>query len=237
MINIIAKRIDQSFNLETMEHENYLVFELPNGTELTSLIDIETAEYVIKLSANGSMPSRVSVPTPPEHVNVAIKDMPVKEPVSEEDTGVVQEGQEAIYRWSELPDESLSRLMKTAFQLVGAPPEMTAADIQGLINSISEDFGEEEWESVKQAEAMQTDEPAMKETPVMSRPNPQPKEKPKPAVSQPTWHDGSPIMSGSRPPRTVPADEMGYPVVDNNDVDPGEIVAGGDVDEDGVGQL
>lgn len=37
--------------------------------------------------------------------------------------------------------------------------------------------------------------------------------------------------------RTVAKDEYGYPIVRGNGVDPGEVLGGGDVDDDGVGSI
>jgi hypothetical protein len=45
------------------------------------------------------------------------------------------------------------------------------------------------------------------------------------------------MMPGSVSGRTVPKDDMGYPIVEG-EVDPGEVVGrGSETDEDGVGQL
>ena len=80
-------------------------------------------------------------------------------------------------------------------------------------------------------------------------PTPEPTPEPAPQAARPSglqppapavvWNDGTPILPHqARPARTVLADEYGYPIVSNSDVDPGEVVGSGDdIDEDGIGQM
>lgn len=236
MITAHVTRIDQSLNLDTQKLENFLVFMLPDGTECRSPITDEVAKRVMRLSRNGSSTLvDVTAKTAEDVESATSPDVEPYLPQEGEAEPPEEKGtEEPLYRWEDLPDESLSRRTKTAMRLVGAPPEMTANDIRQVINNISEQFEDDDWDAVDSAMAMEDPEPPAPPPPPAPRPAAQ---APAPPLNQVQWADGAPIVSGTMPSRTVQADAKGNPIVDNNDVDPGEVVAGGDTDEDGVGQL
>ncbi len=242
MINIRATRIDQSFSLENGAMQNFLIVTLPDGSELRAPITDEQVEQLVKEVSgtngagvahdmvglgeevvtpwNGKTPT---YPDPPvqtigaespeqDEVNAQALFNQLQEEAEPEPTG-------ELINWGALPNEMLTVTMKAAFRLLGAAPQMSYADVQQLSSNIADTFGEEDWAKVRASLA-----------PAQAAP-------PKPPIGQVQWADGSPMVAGSKPARTVPKDAAGYPVVDN-EVDPGEIVVtGSDSDEDGVSQL
>ena len=66
MINLRATRIDQTFSLKDGGVQNFLVVELPDGTELKAPINEEQTEQIIAASVNGE--EYVEAPAPTQAV-------------------------------------------------------------------------------------------------------------------------------------------------------------------------
>lgn len=230
MITLPVTRIDQSYDLtgaSDMMVQNYIVLQLPSGREIRAPIGSDDVQTLIRQYGNEPMPephTRLEraapeerpVPfTPPEATprEVPPGDVPLTE----------EEAENTPIAWNELDDNVLSPVMKAAFFKLRAPMMMTPRAIMALVEDISSKFSPEDWREV-------TGQDVVVEPPA---PAPQPQA----PVRGPRWADGSPMMPGSVSGRTVPKDEMGYPIVEG-EVDAGEVVGHGtDVDEDGVGQL
>ena len=240
MINLRATRIDQSFNLDDGGSQNFLVVQLPDGTELKAPIDDEQTDRIIRASMNGngaSQPAAVQtqdVWSPPrEREEVAAEreaQWATGMQSSEQDHALAQtlfneiagetESEGDLINWGVLPNDMLTVMMKAAFRMLGTPAQLTFEDTQQLATNVAETFSAEDWAKVRES--------------VSSRPPAQPQQRP--PIGQVQWADGNPMVSGSVPSRTVPTNDAGYPIV-AGEIDPGEVVAGGDTDEDGVGQL
>ena len=251
MINLRATRIDQTFSLEDGETQNFLVVQLPNGAEVKAPINDDQTDQIIKASMNGSEvgnemsgaltdPDYISVVKTGPGVPIVGLQSPTSSQQDMQQVGVQSDEQDSanaqamydqlsgreessegeLINWGALPNETLTVTMKAAFKMLGAQPQLTFEDIQQLANNVAENFGPEEWGKVQEQIAIKP--PAQQQA--------------RPPIAQVAWADGAPMVSGSVPSRTMPANEKGYPIVDG-EVDPGEVVSGGDTDEDGVGQL
>lgn len=242
MINLRASRIDQSFSLEDGGVQNFLIITLPDGTELKAPIDEDQTDKIINESVNGSsngangsaVQTHDAWPTPMERREVdesPVQTVGLQSPEQEQSdaqalfdsiSGEEEAASEGdLINWNMLPETVLTVTMKTAFKLLSAESQMTFEDIQQLSNQVAENFGPNEWAQVQAQLA----------------PKPRAQPQARPAIGSVAWADGSPMVAGTVPSRTVPMNDAGYPIT-GNDVDPGEVVAsGGDTDEDGVGQL
>ena len=213
MITLEVINIDSSFSLEDGSIQDYIVFRLPDGSISRALTDVETTKKLIGIATNGKgeepLPSEAPIGIP----------MPV-----DVDISVKEEGKIA---WRLLSNDTLSSMMKAALNLLNVSDELTQTELQQLVEHIAENFSEEDWARVQES-VLQEAQPAPLNSP--QRPAAAP------PVNKVQWADGSPIVAGGAPARTVPADDMGYPVVPG-EVDTGEIVGGDDVDEDGTSQF
>lgn len=243
MINLRGTRIDQSFSLESGESQNFLVVELPDGTELRAPIDDAQTEQIIRATVNGenhgsnggvaqsSFGGEINTaglqPADPAVQTIggqsdeqdAANAQSLFDNISDGEPEEPSEGE--LINWGALPNSMLTVTMKTAFKLLNASAQMTYDDITQFSNNIAETFGPEDWAKVQEQ--------------ISPKPRAQ-KQQARPAIGQVAWADGTPMVAGGVPSRTVPMNDAGYPIV-AGDVDPGEVVAGGDTDEDGVGQL
>lgn len=234
MINLRAIRIDQSYSLEDGESQNFLVMEMPDGTELRTLINEDQTTQIITASVNGNAPwsektvqgkgaistrglQQVQTVGGQSDHQDASNAQALFEDLTSDDEGP-SEGE--LINWGSLPNDVLTVTMKAAFKMLGAATQLKYEDIQQLANNVAESFGPEEWAKV-QAQITSA---------------PQAKSHARPPIGQVQWADGSPMVAGTVPSRTVPKDDAGYPII-TGEIDPGEVVAGGDTDEDGVGQL
>jgi hypothetical protein len=236
MINLRATRIDQSFSLEDGGSQNFLVVTLPDGTELKAPIDDDQTDRIIRASMNGSNGASAEEAEPDtfqysedggpvQTVGLASpeQDHANAQALFNEIAGETEtEPEGELINWGALPNEMLTVTMKAAFRMLNTPSQLTFEDIQQLANSVAETFGPEEWAKVQEVTSGRAAAPQ------------QPQQRP--TVGQVQWADGNPMVSGSVPSRTVPTNDAGYPIV-AGEIDPGEVVAGGDTDEDGVGQL
>lgn len=145
--------------------------------------------------------------------------------------------------------------LKAALTYLNVPQTLTINALNNLIQQVNERFGAEEWAEVQErfpnwdvtAQPQASPQPPIPQ-PVQPAPQPVPQPtqqpvptaglQPAPPVGQVQWADGSPMIPGTVRGRTVPANEKGYPILNDGTVDPGEVVGGGDdVDDDGVGQF
>lgn len=238
MITLPVTRIDQSYDLtgaaDTMV-QNYVVLQLPSGREIRAPIGSDDVQALIRQYSDAPMepmhatlvrrspqppapaPAPMSAPMPVDEITPE----PGPEQTPTQEGGITQEEAETTpIPWNELDDNILSPVMKAAFFKLKAPMLMSPRAIMALVEDISSKFTPEDWREVTGQDV------------IVEPPQPQP-----PRVRGPRWADGSPMMPGSVAGRTVPKDDMGYPIVEG-EVDAGEVVGhGSDVDEDGVGQL
>jgi hypothetical protein len=234
MNTLHAIRIDESHDLLTGGTHNFLVLGTEEGHEIRIRIGDDDLQRVVNAIAGGPLdPDAVvkEMQRPVRHPRVAPETAPVAAPeqVPDEPQGMTEE--EAVntpIAWNELDDGVLSPVMKAAFFKLKAPMLMSPRAIMALVEDISSKFTAEDWREV-------TGQDVVVEPPAPAPP-PAPAQVRAP-VRNVQWADGTPMMPGSVSGRTVPKDEMGYPIVEG-EVDPGEVVGhGSEVDEDGVGQL
>jgi len=242
MINVSVIGIDQRVVFGTKgQMQNFLVLRMPNGREVRAPIDIETTKELVTMDANGTngepqklrsehtswdAPAEADMayasPAPPAQVSTA-----GLQPSSEQRPLQTAEEAETV-EWAKLADEILSPAMKAAFMHLKMPARLTPASVRSIETEVMGKFGPEEWEEVLGPVLAQTMVPKVA-TPAPSRAAP--------PIGQVQWADGAPMVGGGRPSRTVPKTSMGYPIPNDGTIDPGEVVGGTDMDEDGVSQL
>lgn len=232
-MNINPYAIDQRIVLSTGEMQNFLVIRLPGGKETRAPIDLETMQELL----NGAPMAEVK----PQNVEYA----PPEEPAARPPVPAPPKSDEHdndLVRWQDFPPDVIHPYMKEALLRLGVAAALPLSTLESLIGQINERFGEEDWDQIaaehesRQAMAPRAPAPA----PVYQPPPPPPPPVPPPAPPLGTvqWSDGRPVVpSAMSPGRTVQKDEMGYPLPQAGEVDPGELVGGSDLDEDGVGQL
>ena len=206
--------IDQRYILATGEIENYLVVRLPGGKETRAPIDLDSTKAIMKGSLNEPDPEQNPLPQEPSPPQVP-----------------QQEEQGEMVLWKELDDSILHPHLKQALVFLGTPPVLPMKNLEKLVQQVTERFSPEDWDKV--AEHFDY---ATQPKPVVQASPPVPK--PAPSIGTIQWADGSPIVPAARArARTVQKDEMGYPITNDGEVDPGELVGGSDTDEDGIGQF
>lgn len=219
--------IEQRIILATGALQNYVVIQLPGGKETRAPIDLETTKQLLEGAPMSEVRTQPVTP-PPEALAPPPPPPPAPEPehAPEPDTG------EEPVEWASLPDEVMHPLMKAALVRLNVAPILPVSNLTSLVEQINERFSQEDWQELQAAQASPP-APAPAPAPPAEEPPP-----PAPVISGIRWADGRPIVPGlMNRGRTVQKDEMGYPVAQDGEVDPGEIVGGMDTDEDGVGQL
>lgn len=210
-VNIVT--IDQRYQVATGECLNFILLRLPDGREFHAQVTAEVVELLV--GAN--------LPVEEEPIVGEKSAPPLKEDrmTSEEDKAPPE-----TILWSELPEEILSARMKAAFTALGVDSELTPLRIQGLVSTVESSFTQQDWDEVFGIK---------RPTPSAA---PQPAPPPAPPVGVIQWADGAPILSGASPSRTVPKDEMGYPLVSGSGVARSDFLSNDSTaDEDGVGQI
>lgn len=208
-------RVEQALNLHTRETENFLVFRIPSGTELRAVATEEVVESILAAADLDTEEAVPEAPSPPPQVPL---DSP-KPPVLEEE----------VY-WMDLGAEVLPDELKAAFSALSAPELLTMSAVIRLRDSILLEFQDEDWELLAKTSLPPVAPPKQEPPPPRQPQSP-------PGLDQVRWADGSAVFLQSRPARTVPKDDAGYPIVDSSR-DPGEVVVGShDLDEDGMAQL
>jgi hypothetical protein len=216
----------QRMDFKDKSIKNYAIVELGS---VQQQFELPFNEFNALVRENMSEESEVQAPAATESV------VP-EEPVPQE---------EPAY-WGQLPDKVLPERFKAAMRSLDLPSLMLPSDIQRVVENIMAEFTEQDWlevaeiEKAKQQNAVPPPQPSLASgtaglaTPPEVVPPPQP-----PPIGQVVWNDGSPVLPAqSRRARTVQKDEMGYPIVSNSDIDPGEVIGSGDdIDEDGIGQM
>jgi len=231
MINVNVVAIDQRYALGAGgQLQNYLVLRLPNGAEARAAIDTETAKMFLVLDAKNNQGAISQEPSAPiTSAGWEIPHTPTPQ-TQQAPQPVPEETGPTLFDWMALPDDTLPAYMKAAFTKLELPGRMTPDQINNMVREVSEKFGPEEWQ-----EALGD---GWKELLPRAAPAPAPAPRPQPALGVVAWADGSPMVAGtSTRGRTVPKTDMGYPILNDGSVDPGEVVAGGEQDEDGVGSL
>jgi len=206
--------IDQryEFGVGGQQLNNYLVMRLPNGKEARASIDSATAKDLLALDAEVSSES----PSDPG-------------PFVPDDASEEQVSEDALVDWASLPDHTLSAEMKKAFVLLEVDKRITYELLDNVRKSVTENFSQEDWD-----QALTLGQPITRK-PQVAAPVKQ-EVAPAPAVGQVQWSNGSPIVA-STASRTVPKDDMGYPILSDGSVDPYTSLGGESRDEDGVGSL
>lgn len=225
-------RVDQTMDLNGGGLTNFVVFRLEDGTECKAAVDLDTMERVLQLSAQpqeeGPLGSTQEEQMAAAQAHAAQQEARLQEELQRKIAEAHQPEPPAapvLIEWMKLPDNIISPMMKAAMVKLGLPAEMTEQSIIEATTQIAEGFTEDDWKATLGVPPVQKAAPPA--VPGLQRP-PQP---------QVRFSDGTPIVGGGVPSRTVPKDDMGYPVVRNAGVDPGEVVGGSDTDEDGVGQF
>ncbi len=215
--------IDQRIVLATGEIQNYLVVKLPNGKETRAPIDLGTTKELLEGAEMSEVRNAAPPPAaPPEPPPQAAGEPPAPAPPAED---------EQLIEWALLPEGVMHPLMKAALRRLQVAEKLPLSQLTALVEQINERFGPEDWEDL-QAEAGAIP-PAPPPSPAAAPPPP-----PAAPIGGIRWADGRPIVPGTMSRgRTVQKDDMGYPVPQDGEVDPGELVGGVDTDEDGVGQL
>lgn len=254
MIQANLLGVQQNFDFGSKRIRSFVVFELGGKHIRAEVEDIDEVQTLVSAGLDGAIPA-------PEPAPQAAPPMqPVAQPVAQQAPPPVPQAQqgdtERVVDWATIPDDIISPTMKQALHALEAPHAMESSKLRSLLKSIEEEFSADDWaeigvqvETVPQAPVQEAAQvavaapyPAPGFPPPATAPQPPP---PAPApraaapVGEVVWHDGSPILPGAGVrARTVQADEYGYPIVSNSDVDPGEVVErGGEGDEDGVSQF
>ena len=247
MINVQVVALDQRyvFGANGQQLQNYAVFILPNGTEARAAIDTDTAKQLLVMDAegvngaNGAAYQQAPPPAPAPQESPSFPssgwDLPEEEHkprITGLQPAPLQPATDMeTVEWMGLPDEVLAPAIKAAFSHLDMGERMTPVMIRSMEKEILEKFGAEEWEEVL-GEGWQQMLPRME--PQARPPQRAPQQ---PPIGQVQWANGAPMISGQSRSRTVPKTDMGYPVLNDGTVDPGEVVGGTDMDEDGVGSL
>lgn len=229
-MNVTPYAIDQRIVLGTGEMQNFLVIRLPGGKETRAPIDLETMQELLNGAPMAEVkPQRVEYAPPEEPPARAPAPPPPK----------AQDHAQDLVRWQDFPPDVIHPYMKEALMRLGVSAELPVSTLESLIGQINERFGEEDWDQIAaDHESRQVMAPAAAPPPAQAyQPAPIPPP-PAPPLGTVQWSDGRPVVpSATAPGRTIQKDEMGYPLPQAGEVDPGELVGGSDLDEDGVGQL
>ena len=210
-LEVIA--IEQRLDLSTRQSVSYAVVRLPDGQEVKLAVDDAAVEALL----TSVVKEEAATPTPPVQVQEALvvkEAAPAAVPIS-------------TINWRELPDAVLPPPLKIAFGLVNAPDEMGESAFLQLIESVHNTFTADDWKEVERLRAGG----------VVTLPEPEPPAPNSPAFPKDVVVPNAQFMMGLRRAKTVPADEMGYPIVPARDTALVSIVGGAGGDEDGVGQL
>lgn len=211
MINAHIIAIDQRVRLSDGMFQNFLVLELPDGSEARCDVSEETVDKILRIAAEGRQ-AETPVPSTPVE---APAQAPLESAVSSH-VGLQPEAPHTV-DWMALPDDVLPPRYKAAFASFDLAAKLTAEQIHNLCRDLDSKFRPEDWADVL-GEKEEADPP-------------------QPVIGQVAWSSGQPIMQQA-PSRTVQKNAMGYPVVRDGSIDPGEVLGNDeDADEDGVGQL
>lgn len=233
-MNVQPYAIDQRLVLASGEIQNYLVIKLANGKETRAPIDLETVKEL--LEGSGMSPPEPKDPPRQRHFEEGME-------VPEQKMAAQDPGAQQI-DWTQLPEDTLPEIMKAALRQLSVPKVIPLGVLTATVEQINERFTEEDWRQV--AATITPPKPVAttglrpaEQAERPSSPAPPPAgPAPAPPIGAVQWSDGRPVVpSAMNPGRTVQKDEKGYPIPQDGEVDPGEIVGGPDADEDGVGQL
>lgn len=212
----------EGYDLETEKRTHSVVFLLPTGPKVSAEV---TPQVYAELLQAYSL-SKPQAPSNGSHAPSVDDDDDIQTQFEHgldtpvEDPGLTAEQREALQQevqWELLPDDVLEPLMKLAMKTVQVRPVMTLEEVYELATELNNKLSPEDWEKLRRQEDAKK---------VVATP----------PVGVPSWSDGSPIIPNTRhPSRRVATDEKGNPVLgSSSDVDPGELVGGSEVDEDGV---
>lgn len=224
MITLQVVSIDQRYDLATGQVQNFAVLRFASGKEIKAAIDLDTTTQLLEEAAEDRFNGEQDEAAPSEAVATEWQGPTDNGVEVDAGDGNTNDADDSV-DWMALPDDLLSPNMKAAFHHLGVMRRMGLPSIQSLAEQVSERFSSEEWQEVLGG-AKIVEAAAVPTVGQMT-----------PTVGQVTWTDGSPILPSSKRSRSVAMDDYGYPLVASDERDPGEVVGGVDVDEDGIGQL
>jgi hypothetical protein len=214
MILVHCIRLEQSYDLTTGNAQTYLILGLPNGKEAKALIDEDTAADILSRPTSSET---LAAPTKEEPT------FPASAPISTaglQPAAKAPEPVEQLVEWQSVSDEELSPVMKLALHKLGVPAQLPVGVLRQICSQIVDQFTPEDWQSVSPEVA-----PPVEAIPRPPAPAPPPAV-PRAPLQQVTWATGQPIMAASRPPRTVPKDDKGYPIVPRTGVSSEQVLGG-----------
>jgi len=223
------EEINQALILRDQKIETRLVLSLPNGRKISATVSDDDLKVLVEARTEEQMAEQPTEPVGTVAVAQGMVDEladPEMEDLARASSPEVPGGSDLVV-WASLPDDYLAPEMKQLLTELGAAPVMSVTDLVGLVNEISQAEGLME----------QVPEPAAPQPLMTHVPEGAPPYAPvQPQPSQAQSAIGRVVVQRSKPARTVPKDEYGYPIVPGMEQDPGE-VAIPDADEDGVGQM
>jgi len=249
MIQANVTKVLYSYDLKNHREEvDCVILELPNGMELRAPAGPEHVnyfnEYLAKEKYHEAMeeaeqdPNNVGyavVPggetstqdAEPTYEELPAPSVPAVASMSAAVAADQPHEEDPIVPWGLMPEKAIPEHVKLAMQSLNLPAELPLSQAMAIMERILDEFSAEDWAKLGVG---QTVEPAQPQRPPVP---------PSARVGEVTWNDGSPVIPSARvPSRTVQSDEKGNPIVGHGDVDPGELVGGGDDEEgDGVGQF
>jgi len=206
--------IDQVYLLSSDTLQDFVTLQLPNGVQVRAVLENGQSDVIIKC--------------------VQEQNQAAEEPAEEAALLEEQPAEQAptpTVRWIDLPDETLPERFKRALLSLGVSTVLEPVALSRLVIDISNQFTEADWENVLGATQDVEVEPAVEVTPVAPPPAPS-----GPARGEVQWVNA--VVHQSKPARTVPKDEYGYPIVSKAGLDPSAVLGNSrHADEDGVSQL
>jgi len=236
MIQANVTKVLYSYDLKNHREEvDCVVLELPNGMELRAPAGPEHVNYFNEeLARQRYRESMEEAGQDPDNVGYAPKEAPTQSERPPPQSAAVAEvamaavsdqpGEDPTVPWMLVPEDVIPEHVKKAMQSLNLPAELPLSQAMAIMEKILDEFTAEDWMKLGVGAGH------------VEGPPQQPQQA---QIGVVTWNDGSPVIPSARvPSRTVQADEKGNPIVGHGDVDPGELVGGGDDEEgDGVGQF
>lgn len=217
----------QGVNLETGASTSKVTIRLPGGLEK----DLEVPKDYLSTLLDATEPSVAAVAAitrirePEQEPEQAAEDLDTPEE-STESAPMLE-----LVNWSNLPSEILPDHVKFALRDQGLPDRMPAAQVLQIRDAFLAEYTTEDWQRIISKYSVVPSSASEKEAQEEAE---VPKIGSAAHKARVAWGEGS-VMSPSVPTRTVPKDNLGYPIVTPRtaDVDVGEIAS----DDDAVESL
>lgn len=227
--NAEIMQLTKSVDLATLQTMYSAVLRLPTGGVVTVAADGREWDKLAELYFNPRKAEELdhtSAPAPQS------SGPPEDQPLSDDE----RQALERLVEWEQLPDDVLPLMLKRAMHFYQLPATLPLGVVYEKATELAEKLTPEDWKQLeKMGDAVADPDSAFEEA-LQEPAEPLRMQQPAPQPGAVTWSDGSPIMPSSRAGgRRVSVDEKGNPLLNDKDIDPGEIAGGGDdVDEDGV---